>query len=149
LSLLRSPKWPDPTADRGKHEITYSLYPHRGGWQDGNTVRRGYELNNALLPVVTDGHKGTLPATGSFVSLDPPSCVLTTMKKAEDSDAWIIQWYNTSGERVRATVRLPRTPSKVLTSNFLEEDGTPLRCKEEGVTVETVGHGVTTIKVVF
>ena len=29
LSLLRSPEWPDPHADEGHHEFTYSLYPHR------------------------------------------------------------------------------------------------------------------------
>ena len=28
LSLLRSPEWPDPHADEGHHEFTYSLYPH-------------------------------------------------------------------------------------------------------------------------
>ena len=30
LSLLRSPEWPDPHADEGHHEFTYSLYPHAG-----------------------------------------------------------------------------------------------------------------------
>ncbi|UCE08203.1 MAG: alpha-mannosidase, partial [bacterium] len=28
LSLLRSPKWPDPMADMGKHHIEYALFPH-------------------------------------------------------------------------------------------------------------------------
>ena len=32
LSLLRSPEWPDPHADEGHHEFTYSLLPHAGGW---------------------------------------------------------------------------------------------------------------------
>ena len=30
LSLLRSPEWPDPHADEGHHEFTYSLYAHGG-----------------------------------------------------------------------------------------------------------------------
>jgi len=30
LNLLRSPSLPDPKADRGKHELTYSFYPHNG-----------------------------------------------------------------------------------------------------------------------
>src|SRR5256885_1805988 len=30
LTLLRSPGYPDPTADRGRHRFTYSLYPHAG-----------------------------------------------------------------------------------------------------------------------
>ncbi len=48
LSLLRSPEWPDPHADEGHHEFTYSLYPHGGGWKDALTIRRGYELNYKL-----------------------------------------------------------------------------------------------------
>ena len=44
LSLLRSPVWPDPTADRGKHTMEYALYPHAGRWQAARTVRRGYEF---------------------------------------------------------------------------------------------------------
>ncbi len=30
LSLLRGPEWPDPNADQGHHEFTYSLYPACG-----------------------------------------------------------------------------------------------------------------------
>ena len=49
LSLLRSPESPDPHADEGHHEFTYSLFPHRGGWKDALTMRRGYELNYKLI----------------------------------------------------------------------------------------------------
>jgi len=28
LTLLRSPTWPDPDADRGHHHFHYALYPH-------------------------------------------------------------------------------------------------------------------------
>ncbi len=34
LSLLRAPEWPDPNADQGHHEFTYSLYPHAGTWRE-------------------------------------------------------------------------------------------------------------------
>jgi alpha-mannosidase len=39
LSLLRSPTWPDPDADRGKHEFTYSLMPHSGDWRAAGVDR--------------------------------------------------------------------------------------------------------------
>ncbi len=48
LTLLRSPNWPDPTADRGYHEFTYAIYPHSGSWQAAETVKRGYEFNSPL-----------------------------------------------------------------------------------------------------
>jgi alpha-mannosidase len=52
LSLLRSPNWPDPEADRGFHEFTYALYPHAGTWESAQTVQRGYELNIPLQVIV-------------------------------------------------------------------------------------------------
>src|SRR5579872_7447544 len=60
LSLLRSPEWPDPHADEGHHEFTYSLYPHAGTWRDAQTVRRGYELNVKLMPMQVAAHDGEL-----------------------------------------------------------------------------------------
>ena len=149
LSLLRSPKWPDPTADRGKHSICYALYPHAGRWETAGTVRRGYEFNYPLIGLITDTHKGTLPVQQSFVSLSPANLVLTTIKKAEDSDAWIFQWYDAVGENTHGTLALPRIPKSVALSNFLEEEGVPVKATKNVVDVETGHHSVVTLKVRF
>ena len=67
LSLLRSPESPDPHADEGHHEFTYSFYPHDGGWKDALTIRRGYELNYKLMALPTARHQGALPPDGFTV----------------------------------------------------------------------------------
>jgi alpha-mannosidase len=149
LSLLRSPKWPDPTADRGKHSIEYSLYPHTGTWRAAGTVQRGYEFNNPLIAVMTDSHKGKLPETNSFVRLSPSNLVLTSIKKAEDSDAWVIQWYDAGGEESQATLWLPRVPKNVVRTNFLEEGGAPVTAEKNLVRVNTKRSSVVTLKVYF
>ncbi|MCE5199961.1 alpha-mannosidase, partial [bacterium] len=71
LSLLRSPTNPDPLADKGEHDFTYSLYPHAGSWQDG-TVQAAQGLNAPLQAITTDAHTGELGSTHSFVSVDKP-----------------------------------------------------------------------------
>jgi alpha-mannosidase len=149
LSLLRSPLWPDPTADRGKHSIEYSLYPHPGTWKEANTEAAGYEFNNPLITVTSGVRKGKLPTSGSFVQLGPGNLVLTVMKKAEDSDAWIVQWYETRGENSEAVLSLPQIPKKVVTSNFLEEDGTPVGFDGKTVRVQTKRNSIVTLKIVF
>jgi alpha-mannosidase len=149
LSLLRSPKWPDPTADRGKHSINYALYPHAGTWQQASTLHRGYEYNYPLVAVTDKRHGGTLPAAKSFVQLGPSNLVLTTIKKAEDSRAWIVQWYETNGEAATATLQLPFTPKRVRRSNFLETDGETLPVEGSTVRVPTKANGVMTVKVEF
>ncbi len=149
LSLLRSPKWPDPTADRGKNSIQYALYPHAGDWRNAQTVRRGYEFNNPLIAIITDAHTGSLPDRHSFLTLEPANLVLSGLKKAEDSNAWIIQWYDATGIDCDALLHLPRSPRIVVRSNFMEEDGEPLPVNGATVTVPTKSHSVVTVKVTF
>lgn len=69
LSLLRSPRWPDHTADIGVHEFTYSLYPHEGDWRAGNVVQQGFELNQPLLACTAVQHEGSLPPSGPLLDV--------------------------------------------------------------------------------
>ena len=129
--------------------IEYALYPHEGTWREANTVRRGYEFNYPLIAVLTDTHKGDLPQQQSFVQITPSNLVLTGLKKAEEGDAWIVQWYDAKGEAAEATVSFPRPPQKVVLSDFLEVDGEPLPVQENAVRVTTKKSSIVTIKVYF
>lgn len=149
LSLLRSPIWPDPTADRGKHSMEYALYPHAGSWREGGTVKRAYEYNNDLIACPTGTHKGSLPAENSFIKLEPENLILTVLKKAEDSDAWVCQWYDASGMETDGTLTLSKPPVKVVSSNFLEDEGAPVPFKGNMVSVKTKKNGITTVKIYF
>lgn len=149
LSLLRSPKSPDPTADRGKHSIEYSLYPHAGSWRDANTVRRGYEFNYPLVGKLTDVHKGDLPLQQSFVQVSPTNLVLTGLKKAEDGNGWIVQWYDAKGEESDAVVTFTRQLKRATISNFLEEEGAPVSIVKNSVRVKTKKSSVVTLRVSF
>ncbi len=149
LSMLRSPKWPDPTADRGKHSMEYALYPHQGRWQTAQTVHRGYEFNYPLLVMATTPHGGTLPQRRSFIQLAPSQLVATTIKKAEEGNAWIVQWYNTSASEATATLTLPQKPSKVVISDFLEEDKASVPFSSNVVRVTSPHNGMMTLKIYY
>ncbi len=98
LSLLRSPAWPDPHADEGVHEFTYSLYPHAGDWKEALTVRRGYDLNYPLLTYQAEKHAGTLPGRFSFLNIQGDNVVLTAVKKAEDDEEIVLRFYEWAGK---------------------------------------------------
>jgi len=149
LSLLRSPDWPDPTADRGEHQIEYSLYPHKGDWKDANTVNKGYDFNYRLIPYSTDKHNGSLPEEYSFVKMNTPNLILTTFKKAENEDAYIFQWYESEGKDTQAEIEFPRVPDKVFKSNFMEEDIAPLTFEGRKLKINTPKNSVVTLKVYF
>ncbi|MBD2775044.1 alpha-mannosidase [Iningainema tapete] len=102
LTLLRSPNWPDPQADRGIHEFTYALYSHVGGWESAHTVRRGYELNIPLQVLLVtqqqeQDHKFLSPV-GSFFDLGAENLILMAFKQAEDNQQeWILRCYECHG----------------------------------------------------
>jgi alpha-mannosidase len=149
LSLLRSPIWPDPTADRGKHSMEYALYPHAGSWKTAGTVRRGYEYNNPLIVVGTDAHKGSLQVRGELFRLTPENCVLTSIKKAEDSDALIVQWYEAAGTETEAVLTLPKKPSRVVRTNVMEDDLDAVPFEGRTVKVRNGRNAVVTLKISF
>jgi len=103
ITLLRSPNWPDPGADRGEHKFTYALYPHPGSWQSAHTVRRGYELNLPLQVMICPPPEVTeikpLAPIGRLLDLSAENLVLTALKQSEDNpQQWILRCYECYGE---------------------------------------------------
>ena len=120
LTLLRSPKWPDPEADMGHHHFHYALYPHAGTWQQAMTVRHGFEYNYPLTAVVTTAHPGSLPASHSFVSVSPDNVVLTAVKKAEDTNALIFRVYEWAGKAATVEFHVPPGATGATVTNMME-----------------------------
>jgi alpha-mannosidase len=147
LSLLRSPTWPDPHADEGHHEFTYSLYPHAGTWREADTVRRGYELNYKLTVVQVQNHGGTLPPVHSFVGVSPGNVVLTAMKWAEDDDAMILRFYEWAGKEADVKVELPAGARSASETNLIEQPTGDLAIAAGNITVHTKPYEIKTVKV--
>jgi len=100
LSLLRSPVYPDPTADEGQHRFTYALYPHAGDWR-GGTVAEAHDLNAPLLAVHSAVTGGSLAPQGRVLEL-PTGVRFSALKLAEDSDGAVLRVYEPYGQRVTA-----------------------------------------------
>jgi len=108
ISLLRAPTWPDAKADRGRRSFSYALYPHAKDWKQASTVHRGYEFNYPLYAFPVTVHTGRLPARYSFVQVSSPNVVLTAMKKAEDSSAIVLRFYEWAGDSGTVVLTMPR-----------------------------------------
>ena len=122
LSLLRSPRYPDPQADQGKHQFRFALYPHTGNPQSAGVTEQAYRFNVPLI---------TVPAGGpdieeSFFSIDPPGMILDTIKKAEDSDALIVRLYESRGIRGKLHLTSALPVQSAMLVNLLEDEIAPL-----------------------
>ncbi len=152
LTLLRSPTWPDPDADRGTQHFTYELYPHTGSWKDALTVRRGYELNTPLMAEQVFAHTGKMPATHSFVSLDSPNVTLSAVKKAEDANALIFRMYEWAGKPTEVKLHVPAGAQYAIETNLMEDplpNADHLQLSGDTVTVPIKPYEILTLQVTY
>ena len=148
LTLLRSPKWPDPDADMGHQHFHYALYPHAGTWKDADTMRRGWEYDYPLQAVVTTAHPGTLPAEHSFASVGPENVILTAVKKAEDANALIFRAYEWAGKDSVAEFHVPPGATGATVTNLMEKpEGQPLAVTGNMVRVPIHHYEILTVRV--
>ncbi len=124
LSLLRSSIDPDPHADEGAHEFTYSLLPHAWGWRNGS-VHEGHQLNTPLIAVPSHKTSGSQPPVSAFASVDNDNVIIDHVKKHEDSDAVIVRLYEAHGQRGEVTLTFGRKPKSVAECGLMEEDDRP------------------------
>lgn len=122
LSLLRSPKEPDPEADMGEHAFTYSLMLHGGDYAAAGTVREAYDLNVPLVAEVVEASAGGLPAWKSFFSVDASNVVLETVKRAEKEDATILRLYECHSRREQVTLTADVPFTRVFECGIMEDN---------------------------
>lgn len=101
LTLIKSAMVPDPTADQGEHEFTYSLLPHIGDWYSGGTVQSAWSLNNPL----TYAPGKPVEPSFSLLQLSCDHVMIDAVKKAEDLDAFIIRFHEFAGIRGQTSIR--------------------------------------------
>ncbi|MDN5667071.1 MAG: glycosyl hydrolase-related protein [Renibacterium salmoninarum] len=113
LSLLRAPKFPDPTADQGAHELTVSIRP---GASIADAVEEGYRTN--LAPRVVSGAQ---PVEALF-SVFNAALTIEAVKLAEDgSGDVVVRLYEALGERSTGLLRANFRVSEVSVTDLLED----------------------------
>jgi alpha-mannosidase len=92
------------TQDFGRHEFTYAIAPHAGGWQRGDVPQAAHRLNQPLLTFDTGSHEGPLGKSFSIASVSSDHVSFFAIKKAEDSDEIVVRLHEFDGEPAPATV---------------------------------------------
>ena len=102
LTLLHTPATKGGYAyqnkqDFGHHTFTYSIVGHAGDYRAGGAVRKAEVLNQPLRAFVAPRHGGVLGRSFSLASSQNPNVALRALKQAEDSDEYVVRFYETSG----------------------------------------------------
>ncbi len=147
LNLLRSPDYPDPTADRAKHEFTYALMPHSGTHVDGYVARTGYELNMPMTVVKPPGKGEELPPVCSFLSIDAKNIVIETIKKAEDNNDTIVRLYESQGANTKLKLRFWFTPKTIFQTDLVENNKCQLDLNDDFLELDFNPFQIITLRI--
>jgi alpha-mannosidase len=149
LSLLRSPTYPDPQADRGKHTFTYALYPHAGTWQQSQVVRRGQELNQPLLVRIIEKHGGSLPLLFSFFGIESDGVIIDAIKQAENDRDLVFRLYESKGRAEKAVLTFFRQPKRIVAADLLENETAALSLKGDHLELSFRSFEIKSVKIRF
>lgn len=79
------------TQDWGRHSIRYGLLGHEGDWRRGRAQWHALRLNQPLVAFQTGGHGGKLGKRFALAMPADDRVRVMAMKKAEQSDEWIVR----------------------------------------------------------
>lgn len=112
LSLLRSPRYPDPETDQGLHRVRFALVP---GADVLEATREGYRINLPERRVAGGG------AVEPLVTCDAEGVVVSAVKLADDgSGDLVVRVYEALGARASARLGLTVPASSVVVTDLLE-----------------------------
>ena len=119
ISLLKAATYPDYAADKGEHDFTYSLFPHKGDFVEGRTVQEAFDLNQpmeaveGILRMPTEAGKGMIRLSGGHVELD-------ALKKSEDGKYVVLRFHEYAGAKGNVFVDTGFTVKAYAESDLME-----------------------------
>lgn len=152
ISLLRAPTDPDPEADQGQHQFSYSLLPHTGDW--AATIPQAYALNDPLIVYQSaerrtqSGERGTTALGTPVVAVDMPNIVIETVKRAEDGNGIIVRLYESQRRRGPVLIRAGFTLAAAQRVNLLEDELEQLVIDGDALTLALHPYEIVTLRLV-
>lgn len=149
ITLMRGPICPDPKGDLGKNSFIYSIYPHKGSWQDAGTVNEAFKLNIPLKAFTVENGEGE-SLQNAFFSLDSQNVIIDAVKKAQDGNGVIIRVYESEGKHTTASLSTPfNNAGSALECNMMEQDEAAIDISCGAITFGIGPFEVKTFRIIF
>jgi alpha-mannosidase len=130
----------------GRHEWTYSVYPHTGDWTNG-VFEQAEDLNLPLEAAQVGPHEGTLPKSMSFVEIQGANLQVTALKRHEDRDnTFIIRLFNPTEKSVSGKLKLFKTIKRAWLTNLNEERRDEIQPKSDTLALSVGKKKIVTVE---
>ena len=143
ITLLKGGIYPDPTADIGQHEFTYSLLPHKGDFIEGRTVEEAWAINQPLSIV-----KGNKLIKGLFKLHAEESVFIDAIKLAENGKGLILRVHDHLGSNRVLSLEPLFDCKEWNETNLLEKDMTLPVDIQGNITFELNPYEIKTIRII-
>jgi alpha-mannosidase len=133
----------------GNHWFRFSITSHKPGWINGAAL--GRQANEELKAVWADNQFTTtsLPETLSFFKVDQENVLVSTVKKAEDSDEVVVRLTDLEGKDKTVTLESYKKPGEAKLTNLIEVEKETLNSDNKGIKLNLGHHAIETIKIKF
>ncbi len=139
------PLIPTPKAmEMGEHTYTYAVYPHSGDWKKEHIHQHGHDYNHRIFAMQIDS-RNLKYEFQSFI-LQPHNLIISALKKAEKDDAVIVRFFETCGEKCRATLQVPNQIKSASCVNLLEQEEFQLDMKDGLLEMNVAPFEIVTLK---
>jgi alpha-mannosidase len=144
LTLLRSPVAPDPEADQGFHEFTYSFFPEEGD-DISAIIKEGWDLN---IPA------SAFEITSSELFKDPlfvfssEDVMVESLKIGEDGDSIVMRVWETKGAPLNTVLKLNSlfNFNRYSFTNMMEDEISESEALSTQLILDFKGFEIKTIK---
>jgi len=139
--------FPTPGAQcPGPNFAEYAIIPHEGPLAGSGADVAARAFNVTLRAVQTGIHDGDLPTSASWLDLSPAELVLSTVRWAEDRDAFIVRFYNPYAAPVEATLQVGLPVTNAWRCNLNEEREAELGAIGDGLKLTVGGREIVTLE---
>lgn len=130
----------------GTFEFNYAVCPYKGTWDKAGILQKAYQFKVSIDAVQGVPNEGKFPSTASLIKISPnDKLMVSAIKKADNQDGILIRLWNTSGEKIDASIDtiIPVSGASLLKLN--ESLESELVIKNGSVKIQADGHKIITI----
>ena len=120
MTLIKSATSPDPDADQGTHEFTYSLFAAPAG-QDHLKNHAAYDLNRPPR-VIGAAQTSNMAAGLHALQMDAENVVVETLKPSDTCDGWVVRLFECAGRATSCTLTVQGDFASASEVDFFESD---------------------------
>ncbi len=143
LSLLRAPTEPDPVADQGQHQFTYSFLPHTGDLIASDVREHSAALNQGVevFPGLA-ARKAALPVRVCGEGIE-----LAVLKRAEKEKCLVVRVVETRGVRARGELVCANGKAKLVPTDLMEWNDDMKGARAGRIALELAPFEIRTFKI--